>query len=102
MIAFWFFAALLAVYRVTRLWLFEDGPFDLVAGLRERITQRTWVGRGLACFLCISFWLSLPAAALIAADWRELVLLWLGIAGGNVVLWKWLTGVGLEGGEQNG
>lgn len=93
-------AAVLAVYRLTRLWLFEDGPFDLVASIRERITQKTWVGRGLSCYLCISFWLSLPAAALIGADWREVVLLWLGVAGANVVLWKWLQATGIEGQPQ--
>lgn len=96
MIAVWFVAAVLAVYRLVRMFLLEDGPFDVFSGLQARLTQKTWVGRGLKCFLCLSFWLSLGAALLIAADWRQLLLLWGGIAGGSVVLWKYLVGVGLE------
>lgn len=100
MIALYFAAALLGVYRVVRMFLLEDGPFDIFSSIQARITQKTWVGRGLTCFLCLSFWLSLPAAALIAADWRQLLLLWFGIAGGNVVLWKWLVATGIEGQAQ--
>ena len=96
MTALLFAAAVLGTYRAVRMFLLEDGPFDVFAAIRARVTQRTWVGRGLQCYLCLSFWVALGAASLMAANWRELVLLWGGIAGGAVVLWKYLLGVGLE------
>jgi hypothetical protein len=85
-----FAAAVLGTYRVARLVTQEDGPFDAFAGLRARAGQGSWVGRGLHCALCASFWLALLAALLLLpwADWRELVLLWGGVAGGAVVVYK--------------
>ena len=57
----------LAVWRVCRIIVAEDGPFDVLAKLRDRTgisKQRTWVARGLMCMACISFWLGLGAAML--------------------------------------
>lgn len=45
----------------------DDGPFDLFKRLRERVGTSTWVGRGLHCFSCTSFWGGLIAALLIGA-----------------------------------
>lgn len=49
----------LATYRIVRLVAIEDGPFDLSQKLRGIADpdQRTWIGRGLACPWCISFWI---------------------------------------------
>lgn len=68
----------LAVYRLTCLIVAEDGPFDVFARIRGRIDpeQKTWVGRGIRCSLCVSFWLSLLALAL-GGSWLE----WLAVAG---------------------
>lgn len=51
--------AALATYRLTRLVLIEDGPFDLALKLRGALDpdQKTWVGKGMACPWCISFWI---------------------------------------------
>lgn len=51
--------AALATFRITRLVMLEEGPFDLALKLRGIADpdQRTWLGRGLACPWCISFWL---------------------------------------------
>jgi len=79
--------ATLATYRAARMIALEDGPFDVFTRIQERAGQKSWVGRGLACPLCISFWLALPAALVVGQnDWRGLALMWLGIAGGAVVL----------------
>lgn len=71
----------------------EDGPFDAFMLLRELIGQEKWLGRGLHCVLCISFWLSLPAALLVGLPWliglpilSGWLVSWLGIAGGVMVL----------------
>lgn len=49
----------LATYRLTRIILMEDGPFDLVLKLRGVADPdaTTWIGKGLRCPWCISFWL---------------------------------------------
>lgn len=56
----------LATYRLTRLVLIEDGPFDVALKLRGALDpdQRTWLGKGMACPWCISFWIGLALAYL--------------------------------------
>jgi len=77
--------AILAVYRIAHMIAREDGPFDVLARIRGRIDpeQKTWVGRGINCVLCLSFWLSLVVFAL-GGSWLE----WLAVAGGVLVLYK--------------
>lgn len=50
--------AALATYRITRIVLLEDGPFDLVLKLRGVLDPdaRTWLGKGMRCVWCVSFW----------------------------------------------
>lgn len=82
--------AVLAVYRVARMLTQEDGPFDLFTRLRAAVGQSTWVGRGLHCFMCVSFWLSFIAVAMVVSPvlWREYILTSLGVAGGAVVVYQ--------------
>lgn len=87
-------ASLLAVYRASRMISQdgEDGPFDLLARMREKVGQRSWVGRGLHCFYCVSFWAGLAAAVWLAAfgliGWTTLPLWWFGLSGGAMVVFK--------------
>lgn len=71
----------LAVYRLSHAITMEDGPFDCFAWLRENIGQATWVGRGMHCPLCVSFWLSLVVMWL--PSWG---VSWFGVAGAVMVL----------------
>lgn len=50
----------LATYRLVRLIAIEEGPFGWSQKLRGVADpdQRTWIGRGMACAWCISFWLA--------------------------------------------
>jgi hypothetical protein len=68
----------------------EDGPFDLFSEIRGSIGQDSWIGRGLHCGLCVSFWLSLiPAIWLFRGMGSGLLAFsWLGIAGGVLVLYR--------------
>lgn len=68
----------LGVWRVSRILALEDGPFDVFANVRGRIdsNQKTFIGRGINCVLCVSFWLALLAALLLQLS----VLDWLAIA----------------------
>jgi len=84
----------LAVYRAAHMATIEEGPFAVFDEVRRRIdpAQKTWIGRGLNCILCASFWLSLPAALILPATatghwWAD----WLAMAGSVMVLHKWLT-----------
>jgi hypothetical protein len=84
--------AMLATYRVARMLTQEDGPFDAFAQLRGHAGQRTWVGRGIHCVLCVSFWVAAVVTVLLAATgmiaWREVWLVWPGVAGGAVVVYQ--------------
>lgn len=64
----------LAVWRVSRIITREDGPLDIFAKLRGAIdpSQKTWIGRGLNCIACVSFWIALVTAllaGLTVAEW---------------------------------
>lgn len=83
--------AVLATYRVARMLALEDGPFDLFVRVRARIDpeQITWVGRGINCPLCISFWVALVFALLLPfVDWQTFVMMWLGVAGGAAFAYR--------------
>ncbi len=81
--------SVLAVYRLSYLIAKEDGPFDMFSVMRGKISQENWIGRGLHCVLCVSFWLSfLPAFWLYWGRPINVIIGWLGIAGAVMVLYK--------------
>jgi hypothetical protein len=60
-----FLVLALAVWRVSRLIVQEEGPFSAFERIRHRLgvdRQETWWHRGLACVGCISFWLGQAVA----------------------------------------
>lgn len=79
----------LAVWRVTYLLHAEDGPWQLSARLR-RVAGSGFLGRLLDCFYCLSIWIAVPAALVMAQDWVSRILLWLGLSGGAVVIQRLL------------
>lgn len=80
------------VYRVSRMLTQEDGPFDAFSRVRAWMGQGSWVGRGVHCYMCVSFWLAGLAAVLLVlsgrAAWADLWLVWPGIAGAAVVIYQ--------------
>lgn len=60
--------AVLAAWRVTHLLAAEDGPFGLVLKLRQRLGTGLW-GQLMDCPYCVSLWVALPLATLLATDW---------------------------------
>lgn len=62
---FSFLLVALAVYRVARMLALEDGPVEIFAKWRYWLGQKSWVGRGFHCPLCISFWLGFMSAWLL-------------------------------------
>lgn len=59
--------AVLAAWRLTHLLAAEDGPFDLVLRLRQRLGTGTW-GQLMDCPYCVSLWVAAPLALLLAGD----------------------------------
>lgn len=86
--------AVLGTYRIAHMVAQEDGPADVFARIRAIPNPESWIARGLSCVLCISFWVSLLAALLLAhqdptMQRSETLLTWLGIAGAVMVLHLW-------------
>jgi len=82
--------ASLITYRMARMLAWEEGPFSVFVKFRGRFDpdQRTWLGRGLNCPLCVGFWLALPITALfMPLDW-SLIIAWWAVAGAQTVLQK--------------
>jgi hypothetical protein len=104
MLAFATVAAIFATYRLAFMVAREEGPFDVFDRLRKRAMDGLptrvshnrvtphWIARGLACPLCVSWWLALPAGlivALVAAQPLAAgLLLWPAIAGGALFLFR--------------
>jgi hypothetical protein len=79
--------AAFAVYRLSYAIAVEEGPFRAFARARHWLggdVQTTWIGRGVACPLCVSFWLAALAALIVDPT----VLAWLGIAGMAALILK--------------
>jgi hypothetical protein len=81
----WLILGILAVWRVTHMLSAEDGPFDLFAYLRRLLGEGV-LGNIMDCFMCLSIWVSVPAAALIATNWKEGIFMWLAMSGGAILL----------------
>ena len=80
-----FVLAVLATWRVTHLLANEDGPGDVIVGLRRRL------GDGLLaslmdCFNCLSLWIAAPAAFLLSNRPLMWAVSWLALSGAACLL----------------
>lgn len=92
---FLFILLTLAVYRVSQLLVYDDGPFDLVfkfrdwAGVYDRNETgeaQSHFGKFFSCIYCVGFWLAFFATFVISVSTSSFVLWWLAIAGGQAFL----------------
>lgn len=85
--------ASLATYRVSLALTREAGPFDLFAWLRDRFTGASWVAEGVRCAYCVSVWVGLSLAGLLAFQgylaWGDILIAGLGFSGATLVLDKY-------------
>ena len=81
----WLMLGMLCVWRLTHLLVAEDGPWHLIARLRELAGGAFWGGL-LDCFYCLSLWTALPVALLIGENGLTRVLLWPALSGGAILL----------------
>ncbi|HET8647382.1 MAG TPA: hypothetical protein VFO85_17930 [Vicinamibacteria bacterium] len=85
--------AAFATYRLAILLAEEEGPFEIAQQWRNLRTADDWIGRGLRCPACLSFWIAMPMTA--AAVWVDAWLFapawplyWLAVAGAACWLWR--------------
>lgn len=83
-----FLLASLAVYRLSRMITDEEGPFTVFTKLRGLAPTTSWVGRGMECIMCMSFWVALPIALYVDGTWT-VPLTWLALSGVTVLIRKW-------------
>lgn len=67
-LAVWFVIVAFATYRVALLVTSEEGPFRIMERFRNWFTEPDWIGRGVRCVWCVSFWLALFLSLLV---WSE-------------------------------
>lgn len=83
-------AAVFAVWRVAEMVALEEGPFSIFVRLQTRFNQRTWVGRGLRCTWCVSFWAGAVAAIWLAywdyVPWALSPVYWFALSGASCML----------------
>ena len=72
--------AILATWRLTHLFVREDGPADLIAIARVALGDGVW-GRMLDCFYCLSLWVAAPISLLVTTKALDVGLVWLALSG---------------------
>ena len=77
--------AVLATWRVSHLVAREDGPFDAIVRLRLR-AGAGFAGRLMDCPYCLSLWIAVPFAFLLARTPLAWAMAWLAISGGASLL----------------
>ena len=74
-----------AVWRLTHLLGKEDGPFDIIFLIREK-AGKSFLGKLMDCFYCLSIWIALPFGIWLGQNWVEKVLVWLALSGAACLL----------------
>ena len=80
-----FILCTLAVWRISYLFSQEDGPFDLVIKIRKPFGQGQ-IGKLLDCFFCLSIWISIPFACIIALTILDGIIVTLALSGAASLL----------------
>ena len=80
-----FVMAVLATWRITHLLAAEDGPADMIVRLRRRL-GRSFAGRLMDCFYCLSFWVAAPFAFFTSLRPVEGLVAWLALSGAACLL----------------
>lgn len=80
-------------YRLAYDFAEKEGPFSAYEWVKNRFLKDNWIGRGVRCFVCVSFWTALLFAVIVylAGYTRpvDLLLVWPGLAGMALVLDKY-------------
>lgn len=80
------------VFRIGQFIVQDDGPFDVLYILRDKLgvydldeagIANTGAGRLLQCFHCVAKWVAIPIglAVIYPTNWSDIILVILGLAG---------------------
>lgn len=75
----------LALWRLTHLFVKEDGPWDFVFRIRKWLGNSV-AGKAMDCFYCFSIWMALPFAFIVGSHWLSVIIAWLSLSGGACLL----------------
>ncbi len=79
-----FVLPVLAAWRLSHLLWAEDGPWNVIAKLRRWAADHGT--RVFDCFYCLSLWIALPLALLVARSFTAWLLDWLAFSGAAILL----------------
>jgi hypothetical protein len=82
---FRFLLSALAVWRVTHLVVYEDGPWEVLARLRRRLGSGFWSSL-VDCHYCLSLWVAAPVTLVFKPSLAEYPLVWLALSGAACLL----------------
>ena len=69
----------LATWRITHLFVEEDGPGDAIVRLRRR-AGNGWAGQAMDCFYCLSLWVAAPLVLVVARTVLSWTVAWLAVS----------------------
>jgi len=88
---YWLTVGILCAWRMTHLFYGEDGPWDVMAKLRQWAGDGFWASL-LDCFYCLSLWMAAPLAYLLGETRKERFLLWPALSAGAILLERITSG----------
>jgi len=82
---YWFVLGILVTWRVTHLLSFEDGPWNVLMRLRDRLGHGL-LARLMDCFYCLSVWVAAPFAFIVGETLKAKLMLWPALSAGAILL----------------
>lgn len=80
-----FIVGILAVWRITHAFHAEDGPWSVLAKFRT-LFGTSVIGQMMDCFYCLSLWVALGIAYVLAPTNADFWLIWPALSGGACLL----------------
>lgn len=85
--------AAFGTYRLAFDFANYEGPFAAYEWVKNRFLKDNWIGRGMRCFVCLSFWTALLFAVIVYITGYvhpfDIPLIWFGLAGIAIALDKY-------------
>jgi hypothetical protein len=85
---FRFSLAALAGWRVAFLLARETGPWQILLRFRQALGAGLF-GQLFSCVKCLGIWISIPFAFFVGGTWKELLVIWLALAGVTALIDEW-------------
>lgn len=90
---FRFTLGVLGTWRITHLFIVEDGPAGILSRLRK-VAATSFLHGVFDCFYCLSLWVAVPFGFLLGQTASDRLLLWLALSGAAILLENLSTRLG--------